>query len=324
MLSRVAENLYWIGRYVERAENLARLLGDAFDLGLDAAGLGGADGRGQLDDLLHILAVRDDFDRRFPAGDRDTVLRYLTFDRGNPQSIVTMVGRARENARGSQEALSAEAWSQVNRVYLHVSGPRAERRFAASPSRYFDSIQRGCILFGGFVDETLPRSEAYHFLQAGRHLERADTVCRLVAVRLAALAAASAGDAPALRGVRLTSLLRGCSAYEAYLKTYQDRLHPHTVVRYLVFDTGFPRAVRFCVDRMQESVRQLPGSGGSGYGSETERQIGRLEGELRYADVEEVFARGVGDFLQGVLDAVARVHGALGQAYFLTESGRGR
>src|SRR5579885_1130264 len=187
MLTRVAENLYWIGRYVERAENLASLLDDALDLALDAAVLDGGNGPGPLDGLLSVLAVRDDFERRFSGGDRETLLRYLTFDRDNVQSVVTMIGRARENARGCQEALSAEAWSQVNRVYLSLSGPRAERRFAASPSRFFGGIRRGCTLFAGLIDATSPRAEAFHFLQAGRYLERADTVSRLVGVRVQAM-----------------------------------------------------------------------------------------------------------------------------------------
>ncbi len=314
MLSRVAENLYWIGRYCERAENLARLLDDAFDLGLDA---GGDDGSGPLGGLLEILAVRDDFKRRHPGGGRDAVLRYLTFERDNPQSILAMICRARENARGCQEALSDEAWGQANCLYLYLSGPRAGRRFAASPSRLFDSIKRGCTLFAGLIDATLPRSEAFHFLQAGRYLERADTVSRLMAVRLPAVDEPGP-EAVSLRGVHLASLLRTCSAYEAYLKTYQDRLHPQGVVHYLVLNPDFPRAVRFCVDRLLESVRQLGGASEGGYGSEAERLLGRLEGHLRYADIAEVFARGVRPFLQEVNDAAGRIHAALGQAYFLT------
>jgi uncharacterized alpha-E superfamily protein len=318
MLSRVAENLYWIGRYVERAENLARLLDDAFNFGLEAAGLGNGSGSGLLDGVLNVLGVGDDFARTNPGKDRDALLRFLAFDRTNSQSIITMIGRARENARGCQEALSAEAWSQVNRLYLTLSGSRAERRFQTSPSRFFDGIKRGCNLFTGLINGTLPRTEAYHFLQAGRYLERGDTVGRIVADKLrAADAAGDAGGLP-LRGVLLTSLVRSCSAHEAYLKTYQDRLHPFGVVQYLVLDPDFPRSVRYCIGRCLESARGLTGGDEAGYGSEAERLLGRLEGELRYADVEEVFARGVGPFLQNVLDALSRVHAALGQAFFLT------
>src|SRR5262245_12493630 len=112
MLSRVAENVYWMSRYVERAENVARLLDAGFFHDLDAVGLGG-EGRGPIDSILAILACRDDFERQHVTGDRDAVLRFLTFERHSPHSMLGLISRARENARGTQEALSAEAWSQL-------------------------------------------------------------------------------------------------------------------------------------------------------------------------------------------------------------------
>src|SRR4051794_26955683 len=170
MLSRVAENLYWISRYVERAENVARLLDVGFFMALDAPGLaadGGEGDVGAVEGVLTILACRSAFERAHPGGGRDAVLRFLTFDRQYRQSILAMIARARENARGTQEALSAEAWRQINTMYLYLESRRALRRFRTSPSGFFDGIKRGCILFGGLVDGTLPRSEAFHFLQLG-------------------------------------------------------------------------------------------------------------------------------------------------------------
>ena len=123
MLSRVAENLFWLSRYVERAENAARLLDDAFHLELDAAWLDDGETAGAVGSVLDILACRDAFGQAQGANP-DTVLRFLTFDRQNSQSILAMIARARENARATQEALSSEAWSQVNRLYLYLSGPR--------------------------------------------------------------------------------------------------------------------------------------------------------------------------------------------------------
>src|SRR3954470_12779746 len=152
MLSRVAENLYWISRYVERAENVARLLDVGFHLELDASSIDGlADGGGPIMSVLAILNCREAFERaRGGAGGvpgRERVLRFLTFDRQNHHSIVAMLARARENERASQETLSGEAWSQLNRLYLYLGTRRARRRFATSPPRFFDSIKRGCILF---------------------------------------------------------------------------------------------------------------------------------------------------------------------------------
>ena len=190
MLSRVAENLYWISRYVERAENVARLLDVGLFLELDAPGLAADGGEGgAVEGVLTILACRAAFERAHPSGGRDAVLRFLTFDRQHRQSIVAMIARARENARGVQDALSAEAWRQVNTLFLYLCSPRALRRFRASPSRFYDGIKRACILFGGLVDGTLPRSEAFHFLQLGRYLERVGQVSRILNVRLHAAGA---------------------------------------------------------------------------------------------------------------------------------------
>src|SRR4051812_41784304 len=162
MLSRVAENLYWISRYVERAENVSRLLDVGFHLELDASGLD-ADSRGlgPIESVLTILACREAFERSHGRDERDSddVLQFLTFDRQNSQSILSMLARARENARGTQETLSGEAWSQVNKLYLYLCSRRARQRFLSSPPRFFDAIKRACILFDGIVDGTLPRTE---------------------------------------------------------------------------------------------------------------------------------------------------------------------
>ena len=321
MLSRVAENLYWISRYIERAENVARLLDVGFHLELDASGLAGdVSGQGPIESVLSILACQDAFEKihgREPK-QREAVLRFLTFDRQNNHSILTMLYRARENARGTQETLSGEAWSQVNKLYLYLSSPRAQRRFAASPSRFFDGIKRSCILFDALVDGTLPRAECYHFLQVGRYLERVNQVSRILSVKLHDLRDDGPIAEPPMRIVHWSSLLRSCSAYEAFLREHHDRIDPEGVVRYLVLDADFPRAMRFCVARCVESLREIAGGDEDEYRSEAERQLGRLDSELRYIDVNEIFSRGLNVFLNGIQQACNRVGDEIHHAYFQT------
>ncbi len=317
MLSRVAENVYWMSRYVERAENVARLLDAGFFHDLDAAGLGDT-GRTPIDSILTILACRDEFERQHGHGDRDAVLRFLTFDRNSPHSMLGLIARARENARGTQEALSAESWSQLNRLYLELSSQRAKRRYTASPSRFYEAVKRSCILFSGLIDSTLPRSECYHFLQLGRHLERVNQVCRILDAKTRALGGDGAAMPPAHGQVHWASLLRSCSAYDAYLREYQERLDGETAVRYLLLDADFPRAVRFCVARCQESLHEIGGGDDDNYASEAERRLGRLDGELRYIDLEEIFERGLSTFLSGITAACNRVGDEIHQAYFFT------
>jgi uncharacterized alpha-E superfamily protein len=327
MLSRVAENLYWMSRNIERAENLARLLDVGFDLDLDAAGLArDTHGHGPIERILTILACRDAYEKEQASNpadreqdrerERDAVLRFLTFETGNPQSIVSMVAHARENARSAQESISAEAWSHVNRLYFYLSGAKAQRRFRSSPVRFYERIKHACILFEGLIDSTLPRNEVFHFLQLGRYLERVDQISRIINAESRMLHAPEIGILSTLRLVHWTSLLRSCSAYEAYLRTYHDRLDPQSVVRYLVLDPDFPRAVRFCVARCRESLHEISGGDIDGYGSEAERRLGRLDGELRYIDVDEIFDRGLSSYLGGLQEACGRIGEEIHHSFF--------
>jgi uncharacterized alpha-E superfamily protein len=319
MLSRVAENLYWMSRNIERAENLGRLLGVGFDLELDAAGLAhDVEGDGPIERVLTILTARDEYHSAVDPAERnrDAVLRFLTFETKTTQSIIGTVARARENARGAQESISAEAWSHVNRLYLYLSGAKAQRRFEASPVRFFQLIKQSCILFDGLIDSTLPRNEVFYFIQLGRHLERVDQISRIIAAESRTLHEPETGPVPPLRLVHWTSLLQSCSAYESYLRTYHDRIDPHGVVRYLVLDPDFPRAVRFCVTRCRDSLQEISGGDLDGYGSEAERRLGRLDGELRYVDVSEIFDRGVGSYLRGLQEACNRIGAEIHQTYF--------
>ena len=316
LLSRVAENLYWMSRYMERAENLARLLQVGFYLELDAAELAHDGGDGPVAALLSIFACRDAYAARGGTGSRDEILRFLTFDRQHPHSILRLVAAARENARGTQEAVSAEAWSHVNRLYLYLCSARAERRFRGSPSRFFDAVKRACVLFGGLIDSTLPRTETFHFLQVGRYLERVDQVSRVLLSEGLVLSPAAGEGSVSLGLVRWTSLLRSCSAYEAYLRSHHDRIDPVSVVRYLVLDADFPRSMRFGVACCRASLHAVAGGEDDEVRSEAERRLGRLDSELRYLDVDEIFERGLAPFLSGVQDACARVGDEIHHAYF--------
>ncbi|MBA4062633.1 MAG: alpha-E domain-containing protein [Isosphaera sp.] len=323
MLSRVAENLYWISRYVERAEGLARLLDDAFSMELEEGSR--PDGAGPLDNVLLMLSARAAFARSRPPhpdgapDQREAVLRFLTFGRAGGVSIRETVAGARENARGTQETLSGEAWSQLNKLHLFLNSPRAAARFAASPSRFLDRVRRECVLFAALVDGTLPRTEAYHFLQVGRHLERVDMLSRVINVHCYASAAfvpAGVGSDVTFSAAHWASLLRGTSAYEAYQKQARERVDPVGVVRYLLLEAEFPRSMRFGVARCLESLRCV--AGGGGFGTDAERHLGRLDSELRYMDVDDLFRRGVDQFLVGVQETCAAVGRDVHQAYFRT------
>jgi uncharacterized alpha-E superfamily protein len=320
MLSRVAENLYWMSRYVERAENVARLLDVGFDLELDDATLEVDEDPAPVEGVLNILGCRQAFQKRHGAGpaERDAVLRYLTFDRANSLSVLAMVAAARENARGTQEAVGTEVWGQLNRLYLYLNGTKAQRRFAESPSRFYHGLKRSCVLFAGLIDGTLPHDEVYHFLQVGRYLERAGQIARILIDRAHQLQPpADPADRP-LQLVHGTSLLRICSAHDAYLRMYQDHIDSECIVHYLVLNADFPRSVRFAVECCAHSLREISGADTDEYGSESERLLGRLGGDLRYLDAAEIFVRGLRRFLGDLLETCDRAGQAIHQAYFFT------
>jgi len=333
MLSRVAENLYWISRYVERAEGVARLLEDAFSMELETGTQ--ASGSGPLDNILLMfnaqsiftqvressVQIRDGGFFRSIAEHREAIVRFLTFNRGHGLSIRETIAIARENARGSQERVSGEAWSQLNKLYLFLNSTRAEERFSASPARFLHRIRWECVLFAALLDDTLPRSEAYHFHQLGRYLERIDMLSRAINVHchseniLVPLADFD-DEERTFSATPWARLLRETSAYESYLKQSRERIDPIGVIRYLLLEADFPRSMRYGVGRCLDSLRAI--AGGSGYGAPAERSLGQLDSELRYMDVNDLFQRGIGPFLITVQETCAVAGREVHRAYFRT------
>jgi uncharacterized alpha-E superfamily protein len=318
MLSRVAENLFWMSRYLERAENVARLLDIGLYLELDAGEQPGDVGSAPVEIALHILACREAFRSAHEAPERTAVLEFLTFERGNSQSILSMIARARENARGTQESIGVDAWRQANRLYLYLCSPKARRRFLSSPSSFYTTIKDSCILFDGLIQHTLPRDEVYHFLQLGRFLERAEVMGRILHAKCQTSKGSDVdGREIGLEVVRWAGLLRSCSAYGAYLRSERDRVEALGVIRFLVLDPDFPRAIRFCVARCRESLREIVGGDDDEVASEAERLLGRLESELRYIDVNEIFERGLLPFLDSIQTICRRVAQEIQRTFFL-------
>jgi uncharacterized alpha-E superfamily protein len=317
MLSRVAENLFWMSRYLERAENVARLLDIGLYLELDAPSAA-TDGSAPVDIALDILDSGSVFRATRPGAERNLVLEALTFDRANPQSILTMIGLARENARGTQESLGVDAWSEVNRLYLYLCSARSQRRFRVGPSAFYATIKQSCILFDGLIQNSLPRDEVFHFLRVGRYLERVNVMERILHAKCRNHSQDTSSGDPAMELVRWTSLLRSCSAYGAYLRVERDRVEPLGVIRFLILNPDFPRAIRFCVARCRESLQEIAGGDDDDYSSEAGRLLGRLDGELRYIDVGEIFDRGLLAFLDRIQTTCLRVGDEIQRSFFLT------
>jgi len=279
MLSRVAESLYWTGRYIERAEDTSRLLHVNFHGLLDAD----LPDRGAAwRELIVLLGLDDVFCEHFSEYTAQTVTEFMLWHPANPDAVTACVARARENARGAREQISSEMWEHLNRLHLRVSRIRPTA-VLASPHDFFVRVREGSHAFQGVMKATLSRGEAYEFLELGAHLERADSTTRLLSAKVPALTAA---EPPAASSARLSSLLKSCGAFEAFRQQESDdELRPERVVAFLLLDRHLPRAVCFGLERSLESIRAI-----SGPALRPERAIGRVFAELAFTELHALDA----------------------------------
>jgi uncharacterized alpha-E superfamily protein len=267
VLSRLAEALYWAGRYVERAEDVARLLDVHFHILLEDRRV---DEAAACHTLLEVMGAGD----RAPAGGCDIarVSAILAYDRDSPASIVGALTAARENARGSRDAMSSEMWECLNATWHAL--PDAVEQASVAPHALFRFVKERAAAFAGMTESTMSRDEGWLFLVLGRSLERADMTTRLLSARY--------GETWGAAGWVAT--LRSCGAHEAYLRTYQRGMDAHRVAEFLLLDRLFPRSVFHAVTTAEQCLAELdPGRGRTGPHSDARRILGRARTELEFS-----------------------------------------
>jgi uncharacterized alpha-E superfamily protein len=305
MLSRVADNLLWLGRYVERAENTARIIDVNFRLLLDRRP--GADQSAAWDPLVTLVPQTQAlFAARYAAITQDAVCRFMTFDGANPNSILSTISYARENARSVRESISSEMWELLNTLYLSITGPGAQKNWAASPHAFYRQVQYGSLQFQGVTDATMSRDEGWHFIQVGKFLERADSATRILDTRYRELAPARSGASP--DALKWIALLKSCSAFEAYCRRRQQaRFEAREVAEFLLLDPLFPRSVLFCIDETWQALKGI-GSPGTTPANRAERSLGLLRAQLEFAHIDDVLAD-----LHAYLDGLQRHFNRVGE-----------
>ncbi len=308
MLSRLADSLYWTGRYVERAENVARFIGVNLNLILDTP----LNGNHQWQPLVVTTGDEHDFELRYGEPTRDSVIQFLMFDADNPNSIYSSIQKARENARTMREVISSEMWEQLNIFYLMVQG------MAHKPGVGMETLETFCRnvkmlshLFSGVTDATLSHGEAWHFFNLGRLVERADKTARILDVKYFILLPKVEDVGTPYDDILWTALLKSASASEMYRKKY-GRLQPVKVAEFLVLDREFPRSIRYCLAQAEQSLRALTGSAPGTYANLAEQRLGRLKSDLEYADIAGIITAGLHEYL----DAFEAKLNALGDALF--------
>lgn len=295
MLSRVANSLYWMVRYIERADNLSRLIEVNGQLLLDHERLDSERLRAFWRPI--ILATGDDelFSELYSDSGSAEVIRYLTDDRKNPNSIVSSIAQARENARMVRDQLSEELWEELNGLYLFINSRSGEHQLATDPTRFYETIRRATFTFHGIAAASIARSEAWEFMDLGRHLERADKTTRFLDITSFLPSEEVPEDGAAT--FHWTAILRSCGALGAFRAEHRGQPSAKSVVDLLLFSGDFPRSVRYCVDRIDRSLHSISGSPRGAYINEAERIAGRLLAELSFGSTGEVLDGGLHEYL---------------------------
>ncbi len=331
MLSRIAESLYWIGRYVERAEGTARITRTTYAHTL-AMGSSVADEERRRRQWAALIDIVGDptFDRS--QTDEETVPPHLTYSTATPNSIVSCIAAARGNARTMRHHIASEMWEALNRFYLDLERS-AERRSAGgaeAASIVYQSVTEFSHLFQGITDSTMPREEGWHFLQAGKFLERAEKTARALDVNWRLLAVGP-GEQPPLtddvavadRG-RWIPVLRSLSSYEAYYRVSSRAIQPKAVVELLTLSATVPRSIRFSVHRVARALTRIAEDAwmteraerSPDEASEARRAVGRLDAQLAYQRPEEIFARGLDTYLLAIQRDCYRIGELIENEYF--------
>ena len=293
MLSRVADSVYWMSRYMERAENVARFVDVNLHLMLDAVDAA----PNQWEPLIAITADTNLFKSRYGAATRENVLRYLTFDPEYPNSIVSCLRASRENARSVREIISSEMWEQVNTAYLYVTeAARHPEHLTESPHEFFAAVKKFSHTFVGTTYLTMTHNEAWHFCRLGRLLERADKTSRIVDVKYFFLLRDPAAVGSTYDEIQWAALLKSASAFEMYRKRF-GRIVPANVVDFLLFDRKFPRSVRYCLVKAERSLHAVTGTTMGAFTTPPEQLLGRLRSDIEFGDVQMAIRKGLHDYI---------------------------
>jgi uncharacterized alpha-E superfamily protein len=309
MLSRVADSLYWMSRYLERAEHTARLIDVDLQLRLDQSPDSSSSRWLRLLEALQVPV---------PAGskiDSATLAYTLTLQRTNPSSIVSCIASARENLRQVREQCSSEMWEQLNRLYLQVLGTPAGEAWILHSQLFFRSVQDGAHLFQGVTDSTMSHGEGWHYIQLGRYVERTHALASLMGTQFSRISEPLERAVDGDEYLEWVGLLRDCTAFEAYCKKHTAELRPLRVAEFLLLSPDFPHSVRFSVDQIHAALRAIAELAERRADAPL-RLAGRLRANLSFGQIDEIMADGLQPYLGSIRNLCAQAHTAIHQIYF--------
>lgn len=310
MLSRVAENVYWMARYVERAEDTARLINSMTNLLLDLP----RNGEVGWYELVKVVGVEDEFDELYPdKQDERTVMRFLICDTRNASSIATCINSARENGRVTRDIIPNEVWEQLNELYHYTQ----ERAKASIGRRKRDDFMRGlirrCQTLTGILMGVLTHDAAYHFQRLGRNLERADMSSRIIDVAAANLLVDQETQIPAYATVRWINVLKSLNAFQAYRLQGHVGVRGPDVLNYLFQESSFPRSMAHCLDAVAECLKHLPNP------RVPRRYLNKARRHLEEVRTTRLNRKALHQFIDHFQVELGSLHNAIADSYFRYE-----
>lgn len=318
MLCRVADSLFWMSRYIERAENTVRLVDVTLQTILESEHGSEEISYSHWKPILTSLGDLDLFESQHPEKSSYDVTDFLTFSQNNPSSVFSCIASARENARMIRDQISSEMWETINRMYLFLKNTNAEKVCHELNFDFFQKIKEFSLLFQGITESTFPHQLGYDFIICGRQIERADKTCRILDSKRH-MRDAGQPENDAIDTAQWAALLRGCSALEAYHRIYVSEVTGNHVRNLLMLSRSFPRSVLFCVNKLQLAMHAISKCAITHFSNEAERRMGLLISRLNYASESDLQDNKADLLIRDIEDALAQIAVELSNRYMFTE-----
>lgn len=312
MLSRVAESIYWMCRYIERAENIARVVNVNWHLSLDHSTTAP-----QWQPLVAITGDEELFLERYEEVSQANVFRFLALDKEYANSIYRCLKHARENARSVREIIPSDLWEQVNTFYQKVELAAAHPGTVNKPHDFLEMVIKESNEFIGRTLTTMLHDDGWFFCRAGRMIERADKTSRILDVKYFYLLPKIEDVGSPVDNVQWSALLRSASALQAYRQRY-GQIQPASVVELLLLSHEFPRSVRYCVESVQFSIAKISGSPAGVYSNNAERMADQMRSQLACARADDVIAAGLHEFIDSLQLKLNQVGSHISETFFAT------
>jgi len=313
MLSRVADAIYWMSRYLERAENIARFIEVNWHMSLDHRP---NKEFYQWEPLIKVTGDEELFTKYYSSPIKQNVISFLTLDTNYPHSIISCLRVARENARTVRDIISDEMWEQINIFYHLVEDLRRHHHdIYNNPYDFCRDVKSRGMLLGGIANDTMDHNEAWHFFRLGRLLERSDKTSRILDVKYFILLPDLNYIGTAYDDIQWAALLRTTDALNAYRQRFGP-ITPKKVVKLLMLERAFPRSIMYCLLKGQQSLHSISGSPIGTYHNKAERELGQLTARLAYTDIEQIFKQGLHEFTDNLQTDMNLVDISIAETFF--------